>query len=138
MIRVVFDTNVLVSAAFKRSGIPAQVLDLITSGIVTPCVSEAVMAEYVDVLARPVLRQHAVRARELLAIMATFAEHVAPTETLTLCPDPDDNRFRECAAESGAQYLVTGNLRHFPKEHPFAVSIVTPRDLLTRLKSKPG
>jgi uncharacterized protein len=133
MIRVVFDTNVLVSAVFKRTGVPALVLDLVVPGILTPCISDPVMAEYIDVLARPVLRQHAVRAREVLALMTTFAERVYPALTLTLCSDPDDNRFLECAVAAEAQYLVTGNLRHFPQEHTLGVSIVTPREFLTRL-----
>ena len=42
MIRVVFDTNVLFSAAFKRIGVPAQAVDLVTLGILTPCVSDGI------------------------------------------------------------------------------------------------
>jgi len=49
MIRVVFDTNILFSAVFKRVGVPAQVIDFVTSGILTPCVSDAIMEEYLDV-----------------------------------------------------------------------------------------
>jgi len=45
MIRVVFDANILFSAAFKRVGVPAQVVDLVTSGILTPCISNAIMEE---------------------------------------------------------------------------------------------
>jgi len=52
MIRVVFDTNILFSAAYKRVGVPAQVLDLVVRGILTPCIPDAVMAEYQDVLTR--------------------------------------------------------------------------------------
>jgi predicted nucleic acid-binding protein len=43
MIRVVFDTNILFSAAYKRVGVPAQVLDLVVRGILTPSMSDAVM-----------------------------------------------------------------------------------------------
>jgi len=57
MIRVVFDTNILFSAAFKRVGVPAQLLDLVVPGIITPCTSNAVMEEYLDVLGRPILRR---------------------------------------------------------------------------------
>jgi putative PIN family toxin of toxin-antitoxin system len=132
MIRVVFDTNILFSAAFKRVGVPAQVLDLVTPGILTPCVSDALMAEYEDVLTRPILRPHAARAREVLALMAGFAVHVSPTQKISLCSDPDDDCFLECAVAAEAAYLVTGNLRHFPKNYE-PVPIVTPRQLLSRL-----
>lgn len=132
MIRVVFDTNILFSAAFKRVGVPAQVLDLVTPGILTPCLSDAIMAEYLDVLMRPILRPHAARAREVLELMEAFAVHVSPTEKLSLCSDPDDDCFLECALAAEAAYLITGNVRHFPKEYK-PVAIVTPRQLLQRL-----
>ena len=132
MIRVVFDTNVLVSAAFKRAGVPAQVLDLVVAGILTPCVSDAIMAEYLDVLTRPILLPQAARAREVLDLMATVAVHVSPTQKLSLCSDPDDDCFLECALAAEAAYLVTGNTRHFPKNYE-PVGVVTPRQLLKRL-----
>ncbi len=137
MIRVVFDTNILFSAAFKRVGVPAQVLDLIAPGILTPCLSDTIMAEYLDVLTRPVLRPHAARAREVLDLMATFAVHVSPTENLSLCSDPDDDCFLECALAAEAAYLVTGNIRHFPKDYK-PVAIVNPRELLKRLIADHG
>jgi putative PIN family toxin of toxin-antitoxin system len=132
MIRVVFDTNILFSAAFKRAGVPAQVLDLVSPGILTPCVSDAVMAEYLDVLTRPVLLPHVSGTREILALMARFAIHVSPIAKLALCSDPDDDRFLECALAAEAAFLVTGNMRHFPK-HYDPVLIVTPRQLLQHL-----
>jgi putative PIN family toxin of toxin-antitoxin system len=137
MIRVVFDTNILFSAAFKSVGVPAQVLDLVTPGILTPCISDAIMAEYLDVLTRPILRPHAARARDVLALMAKIAVHVSPTLKLSLCSDPDDNRFLECALAAQAAYLVTGNLRHFPKDYE-PVAIVTPRQFLNLLIADPA
>ena len=132
MIRVVFDTNILFSAAFKQVGVPAQVLDLVAPGILTPCISDAIMAEYLDVLTRPVLRPHAARAREVLELMARFAVHVSPTQAVSLCSDPDDDCFLECALAAEAAYIVTGNARHFPKDYE-AIAVVTPRQLLQRL-----
>ena len=90
------------------------------------------MAEYLDVLTRPILRPHAARAREVLELMAKFAVHVSPTQKLSLCSDPDDDCFLECALAAEAAYLVTGNVRHFPKDYA-AIAIVTPRQLLQRL-----
>jgi predicted nucleic acid-binding protein len=41
---------------------------------------------------------------------------VTAAETVSAATDEDDNRFLECAAAAGAEYLVTGNLRHYPAE----------------------
>jgi putative PIN family toxin of toxin-antitoxin system len=114
------------------SAFPAQVLDLVAPGILTPCISDAILAEYLDVLTRPVLRPHAARDREVLELMAKFAVHVSPTQKLSLCSDPDDDCFLECALAAEAEYIVTGNARHFPKDYE-AVAIVTPRQFLQRV-----
>src|ERR1035441_4587340 len=67
MIRVVFDTSVLYSAVFKQTGLPAAVFDLVVAGLVIPCVSPAVLAEYREVLLeRPALRPHRRRALQVL------------------------------------------------------------------------
>jgi putative PIN family toxin of toxin-antitoxin system len=132
MIRVVFDTNVLFSAVFKSVGLQAAVFDLVIAGKVTPCVSNAILAEYTDVLNRPVLQPHAERVRDVLALLARIAVHVTPTVTVRACSDPDDDCFLECAEAAGAHYLVTGNTRHFPKQHK-TTKIVTGRQLLELL-----
>ena len=54
---------------------------------------------------------------------------MSPRRTLTVTRDPADNRFLECAEASKADYLVTGNRRHFPKEWR-QTQIVNARELL--------
>ena len=66
MIRVVFDTNVLYSAILKPASVPARAFDLVPDGLVIPCVSDDVRAEYRNVLYRPELDLHDDRRRELL------------------------------------------------------------------------
>lgn len=135
--RDVFDTNILFSAAFKRVGVPAQLLDFVVDGILTPCVSAPILEEYFDVLNRPVLRPHAERAQQVLELMIKLSVHVTPNISLSLCSDPDDDRFLECALAAQAPFLVTGNIRHFPKAYE-PVAIVTPRELLNRLVNELG
>lgn len=57
MIRVVMDTNVLVSALLQPMGLPATVLMLALSGRIQLCVSDPVLAEYEDVIRRPHLKR---------------------------------------------------------------------------------
>jgi putative PIN family toxin of toxin-antitoxin system len=135
MIRVVFDTNVLFSAIYKKTGTPGQLVDLVTTGLLTPCVSDAVMAEYEDVLNRPILRSHAARARKVLALFGQIGYWVSPTESIRLASDPSDDRFIECAIAAHAEYLITGNLRHFPARYE-RVNIVSPAILLRELSSE--
>src|SRR2546422_5689268 len=111
MTRVVFDTNVLYSAILKPSSVPAKAFDLVTDGLIIPCVSHDVLLEYRSVLYRPELDLHEDRRRELLETFSSLSVHVAPTEKLSISHHEPDNRFLECAQASFATYLVTGNVR---------------------------
>jgi uncharacterized protein len=134
MIRVVFDTNVLFSAVLKRAGLQAAVFDLVFAGTLIPCVSEAVLAEYNEVLFRPVLKAHAARAREILSLIANIAVHVTPTDLIRACSDPDDDCFLECAEAAQADYLISGNKRHFPKRWK-KTEIVNAREFLASIST---
>jgi len=131
--RIVIDTNVLISAAIQPRGIPARLLELVAVRAVEMCVSEEILAEYSEVLGRAKfggLDPH--RVARLLAVIAAEATLVRPADRLTESPDESDNRFYECAAAARAEYIVTGNARHFNKPYG-TTSIVTARQLLTRL-----
>ena len=116
MIRVVIDTNVLVSALLQPGGLPAAVLLLALSDRVQPCVSEAVLAEYQEALRRPHFKLDGDVIQGALQAMRKVSQHVKPTTHVNACSDPDDNMFLECAAAAHADYLVTGNQRHFPQQ----------------------
>jgi putative PIN family toxin of toxin-antitoxin system len=115
-IRVVLDTNVLVSACWKTDGLEAQVTGMAIRGEVEACATDAVLAEYREVLQRPKFASIRELAAEKLKAIEAACAHVDSTEPLQLATDEDDNRFLECAVAAGAQYLITGNLRHYPAE----------------------
>ena len=133
MIRIVSDTNIAVSAAIKPKGAEAQVLDAVADGRLLLCVSEAILAEYEEVLRRPKLRLDPERVRRVLDLVRSGSLLVRPVETLAVSPDEPDNRFLECADAAKADYLVTGNLRHFPRAWK-TTRVVTARELIVALK----
>jgi putative PIN family toxin of toxin-antitoxin system len=127
MIRVVIDTNVMVSAALNDRGLPAGVVSLALDGKILMFVSAPILSEYKTVLTRPELKLHPDRVKNLLDAIRRRAQVVKPTRTIAeIKKDEPDNRFLECAAASRAQYLVTGNRRHFPEAFE-GTAIVTPK-----------
>lgn len=112
---VVLDTNVLVSAHLKEDGLEALVLDLALNRKLKLFVSAAIVEEYRIVLARPRLRISAERAVASLQLIEKVATQVLPKKIATGAKDPADNKFLECAEEAQADYLVTGNNKHFPQ-----------------------
>jgi uncharacterized protein len=129
MIRVVLDTNILFSAIFKSSGTEAKLIRLIVDNQIIPCVSPAVLAEYHEVLARPILRHRAAEVEQILNLLVEIALLVVPTKSVNAASDPDDNCFLECAEAAAADYLITGNKRHFP-EAWMKTKIVNTREFL--------
>ena len=134
--RVVLDTNVVVSGVLRPSSVPARVLSLIHEARIRPVVDIRILEEYRDVLARPRLRVPAAIATEWLQTFAEIAEHVTvTTETaerfghLALA-DPDDRLFMEGAASAGAVAIITGNTSHFPPAVLEPIRVLTPRQLL--------
>jgi uncharacterized protein len=113
-VRVVLDTNVLLSACWSPTGNEAKIVALALSGTLTACVSPAVLAEYRDVLLRPKFAGFRGLAIQTLNEFERTAVLVNPTEPVSASTDEDDNRFLECAAAAKAEFLVTGNLRHYP------------------------
>lgn len=115
MIRVVLDTNVVVSAFLQPLGIPAAVLRLGLARTLEICVSEPILAEYEEVLLRPRFGLEPKDVKAGTSAIRAASLLVRPKHIVTVCTDDDDNRFLECAEEADADYLATGNLRHFPK-----------------------
>lgn len=107
MIRVVFDTNILVSAL--NFGGPPGALLLAASAGAFPLYSSAVLeAELLEVLEERFDWDRA-RLLEVQRRLSGVWTLVEPPQALTDCADPDDNRVLECAAESGASHIVTGD-----------------------------
>ena len=136
MIRVVIDTNVLVSALLTSAGLPEAVINLAFSGEVQWFASESVLSEYEDVLKRPRLAIDSGKAADAIARIRGIVSKVSPVVRVAAASDPDDNRFLECAEAAQAHYLVTGNIRHFPEVWK-ETRIVTPREFIDAWEAAP-
>ena len=115
--KVVLDTNIVVSGLLQPKGNPAQVLALALAGAVQACYDHRVLAEYAEVLARPRFKFDPARVREVLAKLEADGLVVDATQELELdLPDPDDEPFLGVALAGQVDYLVTGNLSDYPAE----------------------
>jgi putative PIN family toxin of toxin-antitoxin system len=114
-LRLVIDTNVLVSAALKPEGLQRTTLLLSLTKPARLYMSQPILEEYTDVLSRPELRIRKGSRQQLLELIRNNGHLVAPTRRLEVTSDPDDNMFIECADAARADYLITGNPKHFPQ-----------------------
>jgi len=128
-LRLVIDTNVVISAALKPEGLQRTTFILAITKPARLYVSQPILEEYADVLSRPELKIRKGLRRQFLQLIRNRGNLVVPSRRLEVSSDPDDNRFLECADAARADYLVTGNLKHFPRFWK-KTKIITPREFI--------
>jgi putative PIN family toxin of toxin-antitoxin system len=128
-LRLVIDTNVLVSAALKPESLQRTTFLLAITKPARWYVSAPILEEYADVLARPALGIRKGLRQQLLQLIKNHSHMVAPSRRLEVTSDPDDNVFIECADAARADYLITGNQRHFPAFWK-STKIITSREFI--------
>jgi putative PIN family toxin of toxin-antitoxin system len=129
-LRLVVDTNIVVSAALKPEGLQRTVLLLAITKPARLYVSKAILAEYRDVLSRPEFQIRKGLRQRLLDLVRKRAHSVTPNRMLHVTSDPSDNIFLECAEAARADYLLTGNVQHFPRFWG-KTKIITSRDFVS-------
>jgi putative PIN family toxin of toxin-antitoxin system len=129
-LRLVIDTNILVSAAIKPDGLQRTVLLLALSKPARWYVSGPILTEYATVLARAELGIRRGLRQQLMQLIKNRTHTVVPSGLARVTPEPADHVFVECADAARADYLITGNLRHFP---PFwkSTKIIDSREFLS-------
>jgi putative PIN family toxin of toxin-antitoxin system len=130
VIRAVIDTNVVVSGLLSRAGNEALILLAIHQGLVRPCFSEEIIEEYAGVLARPKFGFPADEIGALLTMFRHQGEFVVPKASGSASVDPGDTKFLQCAETAEADYIVTGNKRHFPEATYGVTRVVNAGELL--------
>ena len=136
--RIVADTNVLVSGLLNPRGAPGRIVDLILAGHVSMVVDDRILAEYHDVLRRGRFGFDAKDVDALLTFIDATATHVHGAPLDERLPDRDDEPFLEAAIAGEADALVTGNTRHFPARLAQGIRIVSPATFISSSRSGTG
>lgn len=134
--RIVLDTNVLVSGLLSPFGPPADIVRLVAAGAIALCVDARLLEEYRLVLARPRFAFDPERVAELLAQFDAEGVRGGPSPLRVRLPDPDDEPFLEVALATAAAALVTGNSRHFPPARREGVRVVSPRVFVDEYRAR--
>jgi len=113
---VVLDTNVVVAGLLKPFGPSAAVLRLTLTGMVQVAHDYRILAEYREVLSRPVFGFAPTAVDAFLTQIEEDGVPVTPPPVSIQWPDPTDAPFWEAALAAGAEVLITGNRRHYPKK----------------------
>lgn len=134
--RIVLDTNVLVSGLLSPFGPPGEIARMVSAGSVRLCVDARLLSEYEDVLNRPRFRFDPDAVAALIDFIDANSDTTAASPLSIRLPDVDDEAFLEVALACSADHLVTGNIIHFPERARSGVSVVTPAEFIEIYRSQ--
>jgi putative PIN family toxin of toxin-antitoxin system len=127
-LKVVVDTNVIVSALLSANGPPAKILSLILNEKLKLLYDNRILFEYIEVLSRKEFGFNNETINDLIDFFKHEGEYINASHSNEVFYDETDKKFYEVHKSGGAQYLITGNKKHFPGED----TIVTPADFLLK------
>lgn len=129
----VIDTNVIVSALLSRNNKESntsKIFDAVLDGKITPLYNYEILDEYVEVLGRSKFPFRKEDVNLVETLMRTVGIRLERTTTFEgVFPDPKDIVFYEVTLSKDDAYLVTGNIKHFPKK-PFVVTLAEMVEIL--------
>jgi putative PIN family toxin of toxin-antitoxin system len=133
-VRIVLDTNVLISALLF-GGNPRKILDLIIRGEIVLCLSESITSELAAVLQRSKFGFSHEIVNQIIPELSAISEFVLPTKKIQeIKADEADNRVLECADEASADYIVSGDAHLLEKKQFGSIQIVNPQQFLRSYK----
>jgi len=134
MIRVVLDTNVLISALISKSSAPQKLYRAFTKQ------RFLLLEEVEDVINRErLIKYHKLtpkqrRIMEQLAELSYVVLGTVSSEELVVQRDPEDDKFLWCAIEGKADYIISGDHHLLDLKEYEGVKILSPHDFLTILE----
>lgn len=119
--RIVIDTNVIVSALMNVNGTPAKLLSSVLNGNITILYDNRVLFEYTEVLSRKEFGFNAETVNDMIDYFKHEGEFINADFQKIKFSDETDKKFYEVYKSGKARYLITGNLKYFPKEEAIIV-----------------
>lgn len=135
MIRVVLDTNIVISAALSKQSVPAQVLDYVLENAII-LISETTYRELSEKLLQSKFDRYVTQATRQLFLeeFGRFCEVVAVSTIIDKCRDSKDNKFLELGIDGKADFIVTGDKDLLVLHSLANILIITPSEFLARVK----
>ena len=118
---VVADTNVLISGLVNPKGIPGKILNLALNGKIVLLYDNRIIREYADVLSREKFGFSSDLILPVMDFIQNDGIYISAEPIKKEFQDEEDKKFYEVAITGDADYLITGNIKHFPKD-PMVIS----------------
>ena len=128
-IRVVLDTNVIVSSFIKYGGNEWQILRKAVLGEIISVTSDEIIEEFVSVISRQKFGYNKEKVNEMRNLITRASHIVVPGERFDIVKDdPSDNKIIECGVAGSADYIISGNRHLFNLKEFREIKIITPEE----------
>ena len=130
--RVVFDTNIYISAIAIPGGVAERAVRMARDGVFELALSHPILDEVLGILARKFQRD-ADELAQTAIFLSSLADYVVPTQRVRVLADLPDNRILECALAAGAELVVTGDQQMLALGTWQGIEIISLRTFVNRL-----
>lgn len=128
--KIVLDTNIIISSQLDAKSAAAIILLLVFNGKLELLASQEILKEYEDVLQKTKFDFSSKKANRLISKIKRNSTLIKTRSKFDKIADEADNRFIECAYDGGADFLVTGNSKHFCFESFRGIKIIDPSEFI--------
>ncbi len=128
--KIVLDTNVIVSGLLSPYNAPGEIIRMVSSGILKLCYDARILFEYQSVLLRPKFKFDSEHIDALIDQIKSCGCIAASKPLPKKLPDIDDEPFLEVALGAEVSYLITGNLIHYPVKLRQGIKVISPAEFI--------
>jgi putative PIN family toxin of toxin-antitoxin system len=129
--KIVIDTNVLISGVFF-GGYPRKILSAIVDGILSATATTEIVEEYVEIVQEMIERKQGHLSLDILIPLIDKMEIIESVTHVSICRDPDDDKFIGCAKDANALYIVSGDKDLLVLKQFENIQIVTAKEFCER------
>jgi putative PIN family toxin of toxin-antitoxin system len=128
--KIVLDTNVLVSGLLTPFGSSGEIVRMVSAGELNLYIDARILSEYHEVFHRPKFQFNKDHISTLLDFIKLYGQFVSSLPLKNHLPDPDDEPFLEVAIAGKVRSLITGNIVHYPASSREGIKIFSPSEFL--------
>lgn len=134
--KIVLDTNVLVSGLLTPFGPGGEIVRMVSAGKLVLYLDARILLEYQEVLYRPKFKFNKKHINTLLGFIKQYGQFVSTVPLKNRLPDTDDELFLEASIAGKVSCVITGNLAHFPHSSRQGIKILSPSEFLDFYRSQ--
>ena len=136
--KIVLDTNVLVSGLLTPYGPGGEIVRMVSAGKLILCIDARILLEYHEVIHRPKFKFNKDHIDTLISFIKHYGQLVSTAPLKDPLPDPDDEPFLEVAIAEKVKCIITGNIADYPPSSREGINILSSSEFLEFYRKEVG